>query len=107
MKPTTEAGRTRDEAIDAALLYVFQLSGRDYDKMRTALSSVAFVRALEQDGWTVAPQEAVAEYRKALAARVKALPRLYQPVPTGMDGPRIDRNAVLALIEENAEGSGS
>jgi len=45
----------REEAIDRALLYVFQLSGKDYEKMRTAFSSVSVIRALEQDGWTIAP----------------------------------------------------
>jgi hypothetical protein len=43
-----------DEAIERALLYVFQLSDKDYRKFQTALSESAFVRALEQDGFTVA-----------------------------------------------------
>lgn len=43
----------RDEAIDRALLYTFQLSNKDYTKMRNNRSSESFVRALEQDGYTV------------------------------------------------------
>jgi hypothetical protein len=49
--PRTEA---RIEAIDRALLYVFQLSGKDYEKMRNWRSAEALIAALEQDGWTVA-----------------------------------------------------
>ena len=45
---------TREEAVEKALLCVFQLSGKDYRKMQTALSGAAFIRALEQDGYTVA-----------------------------------------------------
>jgi hypothetical protein len=32
---------------------VFQLSDKDYRKMQTAMSEAAFIRALEQDGFTV------------------------------------------------------
>lgn len=51
--PTLE--RSPEEAVGAALLYTFQLSDKDYRKMQAALSEVAFIRALEQDGYTVAP----------------------------------------------------
>lgn len=44
---------TREEAVEKALLHTFQLSDKDYRKMQAALSEVAFIRALEQDGWTV------------------------------------------------------
>lgn len=80
--PTTEAGR--------ALLAAFAADPCDCRVHHGGADHIILIEA-----------EAVAEYRKALAARVKALPRLYQPVPTGMDGPRIDRNAVLALIEQD------
>jgi hypothetical protein len=45
---------TPEEAVEKALLHTFQLSNRDYRKMQRAMSEVAFVRALEQDGYTVA-----------------------------------------------------
>lgn len=45
---------TREEAVEKALLFTFQLSGKDYRKMQAALSEVAFIRALEQDSYTVA-----------------------------------------------------
>jgi hypothetical protein len=50
--PAEDEGR--DDAIERALLYVFQLSGKDYRKLQTAMSGIAFVQALEQDGYTVA-----------------------------------------------------
>jgi hypothetical protein len=69
----------RDEAIDKALLYVLQLSGKDYRKMQTALTPVALVRALEQDGYTVvsldrlARAEAVVEAAQAETVAFRGL----------------------------------
>jgi hypothetical protein len=57
------------EAVEKALLHTFQLSGKDYRKMQTAMSETAFIRALEQDGYTVARVSAPADgLREALAA---------------------------------------
>lgn len=44
-----------EDAVGKALLYVFQLSNKDYRKMQRATSETAFIRALEQDGYTVIP----------------------------------------------------
>jgi len=59
-------GLERNEAIDRALLYTFQLSNKNYAKMRAALSSEAFVLALEQDGWTVTGLDEMAVLRKKI-----------------------------------------
>jgi hypothetical protein len=45
---------TPEEAVEKALLYTFQLSDKDYRKMQRASSETAFIRALEQDGYTIA-----------------------------------------------------
>ena len=45
--------RTAEEAVEKALLFTFQLSNIDYRAMQRATSEVAFIRALEQDGYTV------------------------------------------------------
>jgi hypothetical protein len=45
---------TPEEAVEKALLYTFQLSDKDYRKMQRAASETAFIRALEQTGYTVA-----------------------------------------------------
>jgi hypothetical protein len=45
---------TADEAVEKALLHTFQLSDEDYRQFQTAFSESVFIRALEQDGWTVA-----------------------------------------------------
>jgi hypothetical protein len=44
--------RDREEAVEAALLYVLQPSDREHAKW-SPLLPVAFIRALEQDGYTV------------------------------------------------------
>ena len=49
---------TAEEAVEKALLFTFQLSSKDYRKMKTALSEAFFIRALEQDGYTVAALDA-------------------------------------------------
>lgn len=54
MTDTDALAALREDAIDKALLYVFQLSGKDYREMRAAGSAVALIRALGQDGFTVA-----------------------------------------------------
>ena len=45
----------REEAVERALLFTFQLSNKTYRKMQTAMSEVSFIRALEQDGYTIVP----------------------------------------------------
>jgi broad specificity phosphatase PhoE len=52
----------RDEAIDKALLYVLQPSDKDHASWSPLLPA-AFVRALEQDGHTVAPVATIATLR--------------------------------------------
>lgn len=71
-----ERPMTREEAVEKALLYVFQLSGKDYRKMRTALSEDSFIRALEQDGWTIARLRDPDEQRRATLRRVIPLAEL-------------------------------
>lgn len=46
------------EAVEKALLFTFQLSNKDYRTMQTALSEASFIRALEQDGYTVSRLDA-------------------------------------------------
>lgn len=42
-----------EEAVEAALLYVLQLPDEDYRRLMTEMTPAAFIRALEQDGYTV------------------------------------------------------
>jgi hypothetical protein len=52
--PPAEPTLDRDEAIRAALIFVFQWSDRQVETRLNAMTPLALVRALEQDGWTVA-----------------------------------------------------
>jgi len=56
--PAEPQALSAEEVVEKALLHTFQLSNKDYRKMQAALSEVAFIRALEQDGYTVAPLRA-------------------------------------------------
>jgi acyl CoA:acetate/3-ketoacid CoA transferase len=65
---------TPEEAVEKALLHTFQLTNKDYRKMQAAMSEVAFIRAIEQDGYTVVPsaERARSGRLEAIAAAAKA-----------------------------------
>ena len=75
----------REDAIERALLYVFQLSDKDFRKMQTAMSGEAFVRALEQDGYTVATLGAEAETPNPYYDHSDAPPWLRESPPHWVD----------------------
>lgn len=59
-----------EEAVDRALLYAFQLSKIDYEKVKSALAPIAFLRALQFDGYVITrdPDAALAELRRKVEA---------------------------------------
>jgi hypothetical protein len=94
----------RDEAIRAAIVYTLQLSDLHVLKRLRAQTPAAFVRALEQDGYTVVPMEsnelvhppdawllleARARRSEAVVGVVRAwLDRYYGPIEVYDDGLR-------------------
>jgi hypothetical protein len=82
---------TPEEAVEKALLYTFQLSDKDYRKMQRASSETAFIRALEQDGYTIAalraatPDPAEPVYVEGLARRHYEPQRHFFESPDGND----------------------
>jgi hypothetical protein len=82
--------RDRNEAIEAAMLYVLRPSDKEHAKW-SPLLPVAFVRALEQDGYTVESAATIAALRAALDGLVAAADTFYAMLAAGgPDGGDLD-----------------
>jgi hypothetical protein len=100
----------RDEAIEKALLHTFQWSDKQYAKMRTALTEAAFVRALEQDGYTVALLDAARAVPALDAELREAQLESYgdwlvdNGLPASRRAAAVQRAGLFALSDQQSKG---